>query len=254
MPIVRSPLFDEIRKAMQNLDFRVRKNKKIEMSKIRIPSNPNTEAQQKVRQEYGSLVEQWRGLTEEEKATYDLDAEPLHLSGWNLFLSDNWSIAMGLDLIKETIVVGDVTYIDIDGLDINTHKVYWIILTIKNATTQAGNLYLTVADINALTSYYAQCLNVTAGSMYANRYNFPPVGFLSVSGACTSVIELRRDFDGRMNAFARYSLYEVSNIQLNINVLKGNDIVSNITKIRLTAEKTGSLKAGSKITIFGYKA
>jgi hypothetical protein len=82
----RSPFFDQIRGAFQICDVRTRKNRKIEIAKYRIPSNPRTQAQQAVRTKYGQAVAGWRSLSAEQKAQYNELAKPLGWSGWNYYL------------------------------------------------------------------------------------------------------------------------------------------------------------------------
>jgi len=89
MPIARSPFFSEIRNAFKNLEVRTRRNRKIEIGVYRFPRNPRTEAQQKVRTAYGKCVEAWKKLSPEEKADYDSRAEPLGISGFNLFVKEH---------------------------------------------------------------------------------------------------------------------------------------------------------------------
>jgi len=88
MPIGKSALFDEMRNAFKNLDIRYRRNRKIELAKLRIPRNPRTEKQQAVRQAYGKCVEMWRSLSPEEKEEWNQKAEPYAISGWNLFVKE----------------------------------------------------------------------------------------------------------------------------------------------------------------------
>jgi len=88
----RSPFFDEIRGAFQICDVRTRKNKKIEIAKYRIPSNPRTTAQQAVRTKYAQAVAGWRSLTPEQKAQYNALAKPLGWSGWNYYLWEQYQV------------------------------------------------------------------------------------------------------------------------------------------------------------------
>ena len=88
MPKAKSPLFKEIRGSFKNMDIRTLKDGTIEISMLRIPSNPRTEAQQAQRLKYGQAVEGWRGLSEEAKGEYNERATPLKISGWNLYMKE----------------------------------------------------------------------------------------------------------------------------------------------------------------------
>lgn len=86
MAKVVSPLFAELRNKLGDVEFRVRRNRIIELAKKRIPSNPRTDAQMAIRQKYGQLVEQWRSLSEAEKQQYEQEAKRYAISGWNYFV------------------------------------------------------------------------------------------------------------------------------------------------------------------------
>ena len=88
----RSPFFDEIRGAFEICDIRTRKNKKIEIAKYRIPSNPRTQAQQAVRTKYAQAAQGWRSLTPEQKAQYNALGKPLGWSGWNYYLWEQYQV------------------------------------------------------------------------------------------------------------------------------------------------------------------
>lgn len=47
---------------------------------------PATSAQSIIRQHYRAAIEDWRALSEAERADWNASAEEQHLSGWNLFL------------------------------------------------------------------------------------------------------------------------------------------------------------------------
>lgn len=53
------------------------------------PSNPNTAAQQAVRNSMASVVAQWQSLTSTLKGIWNVAASALSLSGYNLFVSQN---------------------------------------------------------------------------------------------------------------------------------------------------------------------
>ncbi len=71
MALVKSHIFTTIRGVTGDLEFRLRKNRKTDLSKKRFPSNPRTEAQQAVRLCYGKGVQAYNQLT------------PAELDYWN---------------------------------------------------------------------------------------------------------------------------------------------------------------------------
>lgn len=70
MAKVKSHIAHSIRGKTANLEFRVRRNRVIELAKKRIPSNPRTEAQQEQRYHYGVCVQKYNELTIEELKVY----------------------------------------------------------------------------------------------------------------------------------------------------------------------------------------
>jgi hypothetical protein len=71
MALVKSHIFTTIRGVTGDLEFRLRKNRKTDLSKKRFPSNPRTDAQQAVRKCYGKGVQAYNQLT------------PAELDYWN---------------------------------------------------------------------------------------------------------------------------------------------------------------------------
>ena len=88
MAIAKSPLFDAISKSTKRLTFRFRKNKKIEISKKRIPANPRTQAQKEQRNKYNSCVEQYKKLSEAEKEKYRQLGYRYNLSAYHMFMKE----------------------------------------------------------------------------------------------------------------------------------------------------------------------
>ncbi len=85
---VKSWLFTEVRGKVKKAEFRRRKNKITELSQKRIPFNPRTEAQQKIRKAYGQCVEEWNKLSEAEKREWRIIGTLRGISGYNAFMQD----------------------------------------------------------------------------------------------------------------------------------------------------------------------
>jgi len=88
MAIVRSTLFTELRDKIADLEFRMRRNRKIELAKKRVPTNKRTEKQQQVRQAYGKCVEMYNKLSEEEKKAYAEKYKSEGLDSYRAFMRD----------------------------------------------------------------------------------------------------------------------------------------------------------------------
>jgi len=67
-----------------------------------IPANPNTPAQQKIRNSFKNAVQAWHGFDAIQKGVYDYLATPLQISGFNLWVSRyQKAAASGLTLPSE---------------------------------------------------------------------------------------------------------------------------------------------------------
>lgn len=92
MAVVKSDVFKIICGKLKMLEFRYRKNKKIELSMKRIPRYTRTQAQDQIRTRYGQLVEQWKKLPESEKQRYNELARRYAISGWNYYVMINMAV------------------------------------------------------------------------------------------------------------------------------------------------------------------
>ena len=252
MPKCKSPLFSEIRGAFKNIDVRVHRGV-IEISKFRWPSNPRTEAQQKIRKRYGQLVEQWRALSDEEKAEYEAQAKPLKISGWNYFLATNWVMIVGLDLIAEVEATETCTSLEISGLDINTHKFYLLVWTLKNGGGQNMDYYLFINDDENLSNYSFRALIASDKGVSTNYYGKPTFGWAEVGNAESGFGIMILDANGnvRTNTYVQRLMGEDLNVVHRTIVKETTE--NNITKIKIKAQYTNGIAQGSKIQVYGYK-
>jgi len=161
---------------------------------------------------------------------------------------------MGLDLIKEVEVTENKDYVDIEGLDINTHKFYLLILDIKCVSSTEYCILMFVNDDNVEANYYSQYIWVRNTTISANRENSPKVLCLP-GGASVSVhVFVHLDPDGHMRYNSVPSRDQPSNVQFVLRAGCSVNTFNNITKIRLSSTTSGGIGAGSKIRVFGYKA
>lgn len=87
--------FTRLRGKVKDAEFRERRNKVIELSKKRVPSNPRTDAQKTVRSAYGKCVEKWNKLSYNEKQSWRAIGNSLKMSGYNAYMQDCISKAIG---------------------------------------------------------------------------------------------------------------------------------------------------------------
>ena len=86
MALAKTPLFDRISGSEAGVDFRTRRNGKIEIAKKRIPSNPQSTEQTNTRNAYGRLHELWQNAAWIDKTQYENIAAAYNISSWNAFL------------------------------------------------------------------------------------------------------------------------------------------------------------------------
>lgn len=86
MAIVTTPLFNRISGSAAGVDFRTRRNGKIEIGEKRIPTNPQSNRQLEVRAGYGRLHELWQNASYIDKAQYERLGKLYNVSAWNAFL------------------------------------------------------------------------------------------------------------------------------------------------------------------------
>lgn len=86
MAIGTTPLFSELSGSCGPVDFRTRRNGKIEIGKKRIPANPQSTEQLNTRNAYGRLHELWQNAAWIDKEQYNNIAAEYKISPWNAFL------------------------------------------------------------------------------------------------------------------------------------------------------------------------
>ena len=172
MAIVKSPLFTELRDKIADLEFRMRRNKKIELAKKRVPSNPRTSKQMKIRQIYRQCVKKYNQLTDEEKAYYVQKYRKENLDAYRAFMKECLS-----QNLPETI-----NEITIDNSANLSETIYEI--TIDNS-----------ANPNQLTDYQI-LLNISGDSQFFQDCQNNPYAFYFLNEEQTAKIPFyREEFD-----------------------------------------------------------
>lgn len=88
MALIKSPLFDGLWGKIGDLEFRMRKNKKIELAKKRIPMNCRSEAQLKQRERYKNCLQQYYKLTPEQLKQYEEIGRKQKLDAFRAFMAE----------------------------------------------------------------------------------------------------------------------------------------------------------------------
>jgi len=79
---------------LKNVEFRTRRDGRIELGARRIPKQPLSPAQLSVREAYGKIYQKWTQLNEEEKQYYNSLGQKEGLSGWNVFFREKMKPAL----------------------------------------------------------------------------------------------------------------------------------------------------------------
>jgi len=249
-----SPLFNKISKGFKNLDIRQRKRGFPELGLKRIPFNPRSVAQTKIRKRYGELVESWNALTQAERDSWDEKAEPLFISGWNLYLQQQWVVVVGLDLIKEVTTDVDTDFLEALDLDLNTHKIYLVRLTVKNPLAVETWIYAYFEGDEVDTNYYMQYIVGNGTTVSANRVNAPDCAYVGGGQQATLTGLITRDPDGYVRLLFSYARGTGSDLVLVHRVVVKTGALTNLTKLKFKSTQAGGIGANSVLQLYGYKA
>jgi len=152
-------------------------------------------------------------------------------------------------VLAEVEVASDCDYIDITGLDINSDWFYILLATIKNPTASDSDYFLYVEGDYTATNYYHQWIQVYGTSIAANRPNNPSIGYASSGERNLISVIITKDPDGYFRYFSNISRYTSSIIELISRAGSKTAPVTNITSLRVIAEISGAIGAGSKFIL-----
>jgi len=249
----KSPILVKVSKGFKQLDIRARRGGFCELGLKRIPFNPKSDEQKKIRKRYGELVQKWNLLSEEEKENYNKQAEPLAISGWNLFLMQNWVIAVGLDLIAQKVLSENATDVVFDGLDINTHKIYLLVAKVLTNVTSDTDANLLVNEDLEPANYDCYIFGDTQGGLVITRENHARIISLTTNGECFCVAWVMLHPDGKVYVNDELYRHRESYYEWQKRIVVSRNTFDNVTKLTLRALVTDGFKAGSVFHLFGYK-
>jgi hypothetical protein len=142
-----------------------------------------------------------------------------------------------------------VSYVDLTGLDINTHKAYLIVATIKNPFSAGLDYYMYIEGDYTNSNYYCQNLDIDNTSVTASRENAPRLSNLGAGERTNIVVYLVRDLDGYPRYFAKEVRKTGSSVIISLHAGCKTATVSNITQIRIYTVTSG-ISANSRIMLF----
>jgi len=151
-------------------------------------------------------------------------------------------------------VTTDVQYVDITGLDINTHRHYLLISNLKNPLDVATAYYMFVEGDYTVGNYSSQRLYALGTSVYASRVTNPTIGLALAYRRTLIVVNLVRDPAGYPRATCHSSYLLGGEIRVEVDAWMRAVTATNITSIRIYATQAGGIGAGSRIVLYGGEA
>jgi hypothetical protein len=160
------------------------------------------------------------------------------------------AIADYLTPYRDIIVTSNVDYVDLLDLDINTHKAYLLIFTVKNSSTSDCQYKVYVNGNYTSTNYYSQYLYGGGSTTGASRLNDAIIEWISAGERSFVVVYIAKDPDGYFKCIVIESGLTGSSVAIAIRSISSTFTVYNITSIRISASASGGIGAGSRIMLF----
>lgn len=146
----------------------------------------------------------------------------------------------------------NVDYVEFTGLDVNSDKMYVLLVNLKNPLGSSCWYNIFVEGDTTATNYYSQHLSVSGTSIAATRYNSPYIAGIG-SGAdaeASLVIFITKDADGRFRSMTLLNRHAPSGVDLGMSVQVKVAAISNLATIRIAAESAGGISTGSYFALF----
>jgi hypothetical protein len=156
-------------------------------------------------------------------------------------------------IVFDWTATSDVTYVDVTGLDINSHRGYWIYITRYNPTTSTSRLDMCINGDYILTNYYHHYLVAYDTTISGNKENNPGIGVALGGEREINVTFLTLAPGGIPYAVSWEALRPGTNIYQLFSCWVYVSSVSNITSLRIAGSVSNSIGAGSTILIYRLK-
>jgi hypothetical protein len=160
------------------------------------------------------------------------------------------AIADYLKPYRDITVTSNVDYVDLLDLDINTHKAYLLIFEVKNPTTSNMAYFMFFEGDYVTTNYYSQVFIANGTSTWINRTNDPTFAGCNAGNRNEHVCWILRDVDGYPKVFTISTGSTGGSVTVNLWSLSKTATVTNITQIRIAAQYSGGIGAGSRIRLY----
>jgi len=152
-------------------------------------------------------------------------------------------------VLAEVEVASDCDYVDFTGLDINRDWEYYLDIIIKNPTGSGCTYYLFVEGDYTITNYYQERVRATDTSLDSARVNTSTCGYISPGHGGLFNIKIAKDPDGYFRFTSVNNRRVSSSQELLIRAGSKTAPVSNITSLRVSADISGGIGAGSRFIL-----
>jgi len=152
-------------------------------------------------------------------------------------------------VLAEVEVASDCDYVDFTGLDINRDWEYYLDVTIKNPSGTKCDYFLFVEGDYTLENYNRQFLRCDGTSVSGVRDVYTSIGFAPPYDRFLSNVRITRDPDGYARFTSICNRYTGSVQHFTIYACSKTAPISNITSLRVSAEVSGAIGAGSKFIL-----
>jgi len=152
-------------------------------------------------------------------------------------------------VLAEVETTVDSDYIDLTGLDINSHWFYILFFTTRNATAESCPYQLFVEGDYTASNYFNQYIYASGTGIGANRENNPTVIGLSPGEIGHVTAFITRDPLGYFRYRSVISRNTGSAVALDSRSGSKLQTVGNITELRIAAGASGGISAGSRLVL-----
>jgi hypothetical protein len=156
-------------------------------------------------------------------------------------------------IVFDWTATSNMTYVDVTGLDINSHWGYWIYIVLYNPTASAIGLYMFINGDYTTANYYHEYLLASGTSVSANRLNAPSItgSYAGERYIVTAFLTLAPgNYPYAWSATARRPGSSIEFFYLAWTYVSA---VSNITSLRFQGSVASGIGAGTRILIYRLK-
>lgn len=154
------------------------------------------------------------------------------------------------ELIAEVTATSSIDYVDFTGLDINSDKMYVLLLSLTNPYGTGTDYYLLVEGDTNIANYYVQGLGADGTTITSGRSNSAYVTCAPGNERTVTVVFLGKDPANYSRAFSLCNRRTGGNVDINIFAQTHAVQTSNITSVRIIGSNSNGIGANSYIALF----